>query len=276
MPLVTRIKKTKIICTLGPASEDPKIMRALLEAGMNVGRFNFSHGSQGEHRARMEALKSVSREAGIPAAILLDTKGPEIRTGLVAGGGKIALKAGDEVTLTVDGEECVPGRISLTYTPLPEEISPGNHVFIADGLLDLEVKKVRGREIFTVVHNGGEIGSRKNVNVPGIRTSLPALAEQDYDDIRFGLEMGIDFIAASFIRKADDIIEVRKLVESLGENRPRIIAKIEDEEGVENAAEILNFADGIMVARGDLGVQIPGERIPLVQKELIEKCNKAN
>ncbi|MDR1933246.1 MAG: pyruvate kinase [Spirochaetales bacterium] len=268
-------KKTKIICTLGPASDDPELVKSMLEAGMNVARFNFSHGTHGEHKTRIENLRKVCAQTGIPAGILLDTKGPEIRTGLVAGGGKITLKAGDCVTLSVDGAECVPGRISLSYKPLPREISTGNHIFIADGLIDLEVRDVRGAEILTVVASGGEIGSKKNVNVPGVRTSLPALAEQDYADILFGLEMGIDFIAASFIRKASDVIEILKLIEK-AKIRPRIIAKIEDEEGVENAEDILRFADGIMVARGDLGVQIPGEKIPLIQKELIEKCNRAN
>jgi pyruvate kinase len=247
----------------------------MLEAGMNVARFNFSHGTHEEHKKRMEMLREVCAETGIPAGILLDTKGPEIRTGMVADGGKILLAAGDPITLTVDGAACVPGKISLSYKPLPKEICAGKHIFIADGLIDLEVTEIRGSEILARVVSGGEIGSKKNVNVPGVRTSLPALAEQDYADILFGLSMGIDFIAASFIRKASDIVEVLKLVEK-EEIRPRIIAKIEDEEGVENAAEILRFADGIMVARGDLGVQIPGERIPLVQKELIEKCNRAN
>jgi pyruvate kinase len=270
-----KIKKTKIICTLGPASDDPEIIRLLLEAGMNVARFNFSHGTHEEHKKRMETLRKVSAETGIPVGILLDTKGPEIRTGIVAGGAKILLKADECVTLTTDGCECVPGRISLSYKPLPHEISAGGHIFIADGLIDLEVKEVRGGEILARVASGGEIGSKKNVNIPGVRTSLPALAEEDYRDILFGLEMGIDYIAASFIRKASDVVEILKLLEKT-KIRPRIIAKIEDEEGVENAEDILRFADGIMVARGDLGVQIPGERIPLIQKELIEKCNRAN
>ncbi|MDR3201230.1 MAG: pyruvate kinase, partial [Spirochaetales bacterium] len=247
------IKKTKIICTLGPASDDPDIVKSMLEAGMNVARFNFSHGTHDEHKKRMENLRKLCAETGIPAGVLLDTKGPEIRTGIVAGGGKIVLKAGDSITLSVDGEPCVPGRISLSYKPLPKEISAGKHIFIADGLIDLEVRSVHGEEIFALVASGGEIGSKKNVNVPGVRTSLPALAEQDYADILFGLEMGIDFIAASFIRKASDVIEILKLIEK-AEIRPRIIAKIEDEEGLENAEDILRFADGIMVARGDLGV----------------------
>ncbi|MDR1626377.1 MAG: pyruvate kinase [Spirochaetia bacterium] len=269
------LKKTKIICTLGPASETPETIRCMLEAGMNVARFNFSHGTHEEHRKRMETLREICAETGIPAGILLDTKGPEIRTGIVEGNGKILLRAGETAVLCVDGSPCVPGRISLSYKPLPREIRAGKHIFIADGLIDLEVTEVRGNEIIALVVSGGEVGSKKNVNIPGVRTSLPALAEQDYADILFGLRMGIDFIAASFIRKASDVVEVLKLVER-EEIRPRIIAKIEDEEGVENAEEILRFADGIMVARGDLGVQIPEERIPLVQKELIEKCNRAN
>ena len=275
MSTVNNFRKTKIVCTLGPSSESPETIRLLLEAGMNTARFNFSHGTHEEHRRRMETLRRVSRETGIPVAVLLDTRGPEIRTGIVPGGGKIPLTPGERVTLTVDGAECRPGRISVSYKPLPREVRPGDHIFIADGLMDLEVQGVAGGEIQALVLSGGEIGSRKNVNVPGIRTSLPALGEGDRDDIAFGLAMEVDFVAASFIRKAGDIIEVRKLVEDR-RVPPLVIAKIEDREGVENIDEILRFADGIMIARGDLGVQLPGEEIPLIQKRIIEKCNAAN
>ena len=270
-----KFRKTKIICTLGPASDDRGIVRLLLESGMNVARFNFSHGSQEEHRRRMETLREVSREAGIPVGILLDTKGPEIRTGIVAGGGRLILASGDRVTLAVDGSECVPGRISISYKPLPREIRPGGHIFIADGLVDLEVLEVRGDEILASVVNGGEIGSRKNVNVPGVRTSLPALTDQDLLDITFGLEAGIDIIAASFVRRGADIIALKRFIENAGK-QPLVIAKIEDQEGLENIDEILRFSDGILIARGDLGVQLPGEEIPLIQKRIIEKCNAAN
>ncbi len=268
-------RKTKIICTLGPASERPETVRRLLEAGMNVARFNFSHGNHEEHRRRMETVRAASRETGIPVGILLDTKGPEIRTGAVAGGGKIDLRSGDRTTLAFDGAECVPGRITLSYAKLPEEVSPGNHVFIADGLVDLRVDEVMGSELLCTVVSGGEIGSRKNVNVPGVRTSLPALGERDLEDIAFGLSMDIDFIAASFIRKAADVVAVKRAVAG-AKIPPLVVAKIEDEEGVENIDGILRVADGILVARGDLGVQLPGEKIPLVQKRIIEKCNAAN
>jgi pyruvate kinase len=270
-----QFRKTKIICTLGPASEKPETIRLLLESGMNTARFNFSHGSHDEHRGRMETLRDVSMAAGIPVGVLLDTRGPEIRTGVVAGGGKISLSPGDRTVLVTDGSECVPGRISLSYKPLSREIRPGGHIFIADGLIDLEVLEVRDEEIHAVVVSGGEIGSRKNVNVPGVRTSLPALADGDIRDIAFGIGMGIDFVAASFIRKAEDVITVKKLLEE-GNSKALVVAKIEDREGVENIDAILRFADGILIARGDLGVQLPGEEIPLIQKRIIEKCNTAN
>ena len=269
-------RKTKIICTLGPSSDQVEVIRQLILQGMNVARFNLSHGDHEEHRRRIEKVKAISSELHTPVGILLDTKGPEIRTGMVAG--TLKLTPGQEITLTVDGAECTPGRISLSYKPLPKEVHPGDHVYISDGLIDLEVIDIQGEVIRTRVINGGVLGSKKNVNVPGIRTSLPTLGEQDEKDIQFGLSQGIDFIAASFIRKARDVIQIRSLVDQMKTNHPKplIIAKIEDREGVENIDEIIEAADGVMVARGDLGVQLPMESIPLIQKRIIEKCNRAN
>lgn len=269
-------RKTKIVCTIGPSSDQVEVVRQLLLLGMNVARFNFSHGDHGEHKRRMEMVRAVATELNIPAGILLDTKGPEIRTGVVAG--TLKLLPGQEISLTVDGAECTPGRISLSYKPLPKEVQPGDHIYIADGLIDLEVIDIQGEVVRARVITGGLLGSRKNVNVPGIRTSLPALGEQDEKDIQFGLAQGIDFIAASFIRKAQDVIQIRQLTDRLatGTPKPLIIAKIEDREGVDNIDEILRVADGVMIARGDLGVQLPMESIPLIQKRIIEKCNRAN
>jgi len=269
-------RKTKIICTLGPSSDQGEVIRQLLLLGMNVARFNLSHGDHGEHKRRMEMVKAVSKELNIPVGVLLDTKGPEIRTGVVAG--TLKLIPGQEISLTVDGAECTPGRISLSHKPLPREVRPGDHIYIADGLIDLEVIDIQGEVVRARVVTGGLLGSRKNVNVPGIRTSLPALGEQDEKDIQFGLSQGIDFIAASFIRKAQDVIQIRQLIDRLATSvsKPLIIAKIEDQEGVENIDEIVRVSDGVMIARGDLGVQLPMESVPLIQKRIIEKCNRAN
>ncbi|MCX7787000.1 MAG: pyruvate kinase [Spirochaetes bacterium] len=276
MKEVVSFRKTKIVCTLGPSSDSVEVIRQLVLMGMNVARFNFSHGDHEEHKLRMEKVKTISSELKIPVGILLDTKGPEIRTGVVAG--TLKLTPGQEITLTVDGAECTPGRISVSYKPLPKEVQPGDHIYIADGLIDLEVIDIQGEVVRTRVINGGILGSKKNVNVPGIRTSLPALGEQDGRDIQFGLKQGIDFIAASFIRKAQDVIQIRHLIDQLSENhsKPLVIAKIEDREGVDNIDEIIRVADGVMIARGDLGVQLPMESIPLIQKRIIEKCNRAN
>ncbi len=269
------LRKTKIIATMGPAVDDVATMEALLKAGMNIARFNFSHGTHQEQRGRIEMLREASRRCGIPVAILLDTKGPEIRTGEITGGGTITLVPDAQIVLTT---ETVPGtasRLSISYQNLPQEVHPGGHVFIADGLVDLEVQSVQESEIHCIVRNGGILGSRKNVNVPGVRTGLPAVTERDILDIEFGISMNIDFIAASFIRKASDVLEVQKIVDRC-KAATRIIAKIEDEEGLENIASIARVSGGVMVARGDLGVQLQTEEIPLAQKRIIRECNLQN
>ncbi len=265
-------RKTKIVCTMGPATRDVEIVKRLLVAGMNVARFNFSHGDHAYHGEMVEIVRRASAESGIPVALMLDTKGPEIRTGEVANGGKIVLVAGEEVVLTTEPLPCDSKLISISYAGLPAEVGSGNHVFIADGLVDLAVQSVSGNRINCIVVNGGEFGSRKNVNVPKVRTRLPAVTERDIADIRFGVEMGFDFIAASFIRKPQDVTSIIKI---LGDKHAsiRVISKIEDEEGLENIEEIIMASGGVMVARGDLGVQLEPQDIPLVQKRIIDRCH---
>jgi pyruvate kinase len=269
------LRKTKIICTLGPATSDTAKMKELLRAGMNIARFNFSHGDHAFHKEMIEKVREASREMGIPAAILIDTKGPEIRTGSLKDDVPIRLVKGKSIILTTDNVAGTAERLGISYKNLPAEVTPGKHIFIADGLIDLEVKSVSGNEILCRIVNGGEIGDHKNVNVVGVRTSLPVITEKDVKDIIFGIENQVDFIAASFIRKPDDIKEIRGIID-VADADIDIIAKIEDQEGLDNIDEIIRVADGIMVARGDLGVQIPAEEIPLVQKRIIRKCNEAN
>lgn len=269
------LRKTKIVCTMGPATDSPETMKELLIAGMNIARFNFSHGSHEEHRARIEMLREASAQTGIPVALLLDTKGPEIRTGTIAGGGTITWQRGDTVILTTDIIEGDKHLLSVSYQNLPFEVFVGGHIFIADGLIDLEITDIRDNRIHCDVRNGGTIGSRKNVNVPGVKTSLPAVTEKDEADIKFGVAMNMDFIAASFIRKATDVQTIQALLDS-AKSSIRIVAKIEDEEGLENIRDIARLSSGVMVARGDLGVQLETEQIPLAQKRIIRECNLQN
>jgi pyruvate kinase len=248
------------------------MIAGLLEAGMNVARFNFSHGTHDEHRERIARLRRISREKQIPVALLLDTKGPEIRTGITKDGAQFNLRPGDQITITTDEVEGTPDRISISYKKLPAEIMPGNHLYIADGLIDLEVESVEGPDVRCVVVSGGALGSRKNVNIPGVRVNLPAITEKDRTDILFAIEEGMDFIAASFIRRPGNVEEIQQILRE-HESPIRVIAKIEDQEGLDNIDEIIRVSDGIMVARGDLGVQLAVEDIPLAQKRIIAKCN---
>ncbi|MBN1523534.1 MAG: pyruvate kinase [Spirochaetales bacterium] len=268
-------RKTKIVCTIGPAVAEVEKLKQLLKAGMNVARFNFSHGDHAYHKSIMEMVRQASKETNIPVALLLDTKGPEIRTGRIKNDGKITLVHGKTIVLTTDDVEGTDTLLSISYKKLPEEISAEKHLLVADGLVNLKVEKIVRNEIHCFIENGGTIGSRKNVNVLGVKTSLPAVTEQDLKDIMFGIEHRIDFIAASFVRKPADIMEIRGIID-VSDVKIEIIAKIEDEEGLENVDEIIRVADGIMVARGDLGVQLPAHAIPLVQKRIIAKCNAAN
>ena len=268
------MKKTKIICTLGPNTGDRELLKALALNGMDIARFNFSHGDYEEQKGRLDLLKSVREELDIPVAALLDTKGPEIRTGLLKDEKKVTLKEGDTYTLTtrdIVGDEHI-GHIN--YAGLNEDVVPGNKILIDDGLIELEVEKVDGTDIVCRVLNGGELGMRKGVNVPNVKIKLPALTEKDKEDIRFGIEQGFDFIAASFVRNADAIREIRAILDENAANMG-IIAKIENAEGIENIDEIIEESDGIMVARGDMGVEIPPEQVPYIQKLIIRKCNAA-
>lgn len=268
------MKKTKIICTMGPNSDDREVMKQLVLNGMDVARFNFSHGNHEEHKKRYLQLRQVAEETGIPVAALLDTKGPEIRTGILKDGKKITLKEGQEFTLTTEevvGDETM---VHINYDGLNGDVKAGDRILIDDGLIELHVREVQGPRIVCLVVNGGELGERKGVNVPGVKIKLPALTEKDKDDIRFGMEMGFDYIAASFIRSADAIREIREILAEGGSSMG-IIAKIENEEGLENLDDIIEESDGIMVARGDLGVEIPPEKLPHLQKMMIEKCSEA-
>ena len=268
------MKKTKIVCTMGPNTDNREIMKELALNGMDVARFNFSHGDHAEHKHRLEILESVREELGIPIASLLDTKGPEIRTGKLKDGKKVTLKEGDLYSLTTEeivGDET---RGYINYAGLAEDVKPGDRILIDDGLIELHVREVNGTDIVCRIENGGELGEKKGVNVPGVRVKLPALTDKDKEDIRFGVDAGFDFVAASFVRNADAIREIREILDEKG-SAMQIIAKIENEEGIENIDSIIEASDGIMVARGDMGVEIPAEKVPHIQKMIIRKCNLA-
>ncbi len=268
------MKKTKIVCTIGPSSESKEMFTALVNAGLNVARLNFSHGDYEEHGMRIKTIKEVRSELNKPVAILLDTKGPEIRTGKF-GVDVVELVEGQEFTLTSEDFIGNQEKCQISYKGLPEDVVPGDKVLIDDGLIGLEVISTNGIEIKCRVLNNGPVKNNKGVNVPGVKIQLPALTPKDINDIKFGIEQGIDFIAASFIRKASDVLEIRKVLEENNGSDVHIISKIENQEGMDNLEEILAVSDGLMVARGDLGVEIPTEQVPLAQKEMIKLCNKA-
>ncbi|MEG1575943.1 MAG: pyruvate kinase [Clostridium sp.] len=268
------MKRTKIICTMGPNTNDREVMKPLVLNGMDVARFNFSHGDYEEHMERMKILDSIRTELDIPIATLLDTKGPEIRTGLLKDGKKIVLQEGDTYILTTEKIVGDEKRGSINYVGLAEDVQAGNKILIDDGLLELDVTEVKGQEIICRVANGGELGEQKGVNVPNVKIKLPALTDKDKEDIRFGMGAGFDFIAASFVRNADAILEIKKILEE-GGSTMAVIAKIENAEGIENIDSIIEASDGIMVARGDMGVEIPPEKVPYIQKMIIRKCNEA-
>ncbi|MFQ6843129.1 MAG: pyruvate kinase [Lachnospiraceae bacterium] len=268
------MKKTKIICTMGPNADKRETLKALVENGMDIARFNFSHGDHEEQKARFDLLKSVRDEMKKPIAILLDTKGPEIRTGLLENGGKVVLKEGEEFILTSKEIKGNEKMVYQTYSQLAKDVKPGNTILIDDGLIGLEVKEIRGGDIVCTVRNGGELGQRKGINVPNVRVNLPGITKKDRDDIIFGIEQGIDFIAASFVRDAEAVKEIRAILKGHNAEHVDIIAKIENSEGIENIDKIVSAADGIMVARGDMGVEIPAYEVPHVQKMIVEKCNQ--
>lgn len=267
------IKKTKIICTVGPSTDQPGVLEQMLNSGMNVARFNFSHGSHSDHAKRIALVRAAAAKTKKPVALMLDTKGPEMRLGTFAEG-KVQLSAGDTFILTARDIAGTKEIVSVNHKLLPEEVAAGDTILLSDGLICLNVERVEGQDIITTVLNSGPISDRKRVAVPGVAVKLPPLSEQDIADILFGVEQDMDFVAASFIQRAADVLAIRKVLEDAGSGMD-IIPKIENAEGVKNIDEILKVADGIMVARGDLGVEIPAEEVPLVQKMLIEKCNKA-
>ena len=270
-----KIKMTKVVCTIGPKSEKKEVLKELVLSGMNVMRLNFSHGDHEEHGARIKTIREISKETGKHVAILLDTKGPEIRTGSHAEGDvKYDLVEGQDFIVTTDYSfKGTPEKISVSYPGMTKDLKPGDTILVDDGLIGLEVKEIKGEEIFCKVKNSGALGQKKGVNLPGVSVSLPALAEKDKADLKFGCEVGVDYIAASFIRKASDVAEVRRVLDENGGENIKIISKIENQEGIDNFDEILELSDGIMVARGDLGVEVPVEEVPFMQKMMIRKCN---
>ena len=267
-------RKTKIICTLGPAVDDQAMMEGLIKAGMNVARFNFSHGDYEEQGARIETFKNARKAVGMPVAMLLDTKGPEIRIGKFATGEAI-LKEGDTFTLLnedVDGDNT---KVSVTYKNLYNEVTPGTRILINDGLIEVIVEKIDGKDVVCRVQNGGRLTNKKSINIPNSKIQLPSMTDKDKSDILFGIKNGFDYIAASFIRRAEDVVNIKKVLKENGGEYIKVISKIENREGIDNFDAILEVSDGIMVARGDLGVEIPMEEVPIRQKEFIKKCNEA-
>lgn len=265
------MRKTKIVCTIGPATDNEDIMRELMMSGMNVARFNFSHGEYETHEMRFRMVEKLRNELGLPIATLLDTKGPEIRLGKFVDDKPVEIFDGDVYVLTTEDVPCTNKVGSVSFKNLPKDVSMGTRILINDGVIELLAEKVSSSEITCRVIHGGILSNNKGINVPGVKLSMPYLSERDMNDLEFGAKMQFDFIAASFVRTAADINYLRKFTHSLGWFDVRIIAKIESIDGVENIDEILEAADGIMVARGDMGVEIPFEQIPAIQKELIHK-----
>ncbi|MGL4363438.1 MAG: pyruvate kinase [Cellulosilyticaceae bacterium] len=268
------MRKTKIISTLGPKTRDLDSIRQIIETGADAIRINFSHDDHEIHGVTAERVKQVRKEINKPIPLILDTKGPEIRTGVMKDDQDVLLKIGKDFTLTTEDIEGDENKVSVTYKDLPLDLKKGSRVLIDDGLIELEVKNLTNNEVECVIVNGGVLGSRKGINIPDVFVNLPALTEKDLADIKFGAEVGFDYIAASFVRCASDVIKIRQILEANGGSDIQIIAKIENRDGVNNIDEILQVADAIMVARGDLGVEIPAEEVPVVQKMLIKKANQ--
>ncbi len=268
------MRKTKIICTLGPATDDENVLRKLILSGMDVARINMSHGTHEDQKVRIDAVKKIREELDLPIAILLDTKGPEIRTGNFSCG-TVTLESGQEFILTVNDVDGDSSRCSVTFKSLPQELEVGSKILIDDGLIELRVKECTETDVVCKVINGGTVSSHKGINIPDVKLSLPFISEQDKKDIAFGVEQDIDFIAASFTRSANDIMLLRKELKKLGCDNVRICAKIENHEGIDNIDDIIRVSDSIMVARGDLGVEIPLEEIPILQKKIIQKVYEA-
>lgn len=267
------MRKTKIVCTIGPASESPEMIKSLIRAGMNVARLNFSHGSMDHHLEQLRRLRSCAEELGANLGVLLDIQGPKIRLGHIKGG-KVTVNPGDKYILTTEFCEGDQQRAYVQYERLNVDLGPGNTIYIDDGLLEFKVTEVKGKDVHCEVVIGGELSSRKGVSLPGVSVDLPPLTEADIEHIKFGVKHGVDFIAASFVRKGSHVLAVKDIIKEAGGDIP-VIAKIESDEGLQNIDEIIAAADGIMVARGDLGVEIPPEEVPVAQKMMIRKCNEA-
>jgi pyruvate kinase len=269
-------RKTKIIGTIGPASESEEMLTNLMNAGLNVCRINFSHGGYEENATKIETIKKCRDKLGLPIAMALDTKGPEIRTGkLESGDEKVTINEGQEFTFVHDDIIGNNTKTTISFKDLYKDLEPGSTILVDDGAIEFEVKEIKGQDIVCVAKNTGRLGSRKTMNIPGVFINLPALGAKDIDDITKGIKAGFDYIFASFVRRADDVKQIRKLLDDNGGQQIGIISKIESQEGIENIDDIIALSDGIMVARGDMGVEIPLEQVPIVQKMIIKKCNAA-
>ncbi|CAD2073415.1 pyruvate kinase [Jeotgalicoccus coquinae] len=268
------MRNTKIVCTIGPASESEEVLEKVIMAGMNVARLNFSHGDHAEHQARIETIRRVSERLGKTVGILLDTKGPEIRTHSMENG-QVELVRGQQIEVSMTEVLGNKDRFSVSYEGLIDDVEPGDFILLDDGLVELQIDELNKETgiITTTVKNNGLLKNKKGVNVPGVSVKLPGLTDKDKDDVKFGIEQGVDFIAASFVRRSQDVLEIRELLETNNGEFIKIIPKIENQEGIDNIDEILKISDGLMVARGDLGVEIAPETVPMMQKELIRKCN---
>ena len=271
--MLKNAKKTKIVCTLGPASDSEEVLTQLVENGLNVCRFNFSHGDHAEQKVRMDTAKKVREKLNVPVALLLDTKGPEIRTGKFADP-EVLLEQGQQFIVTMDEVLGTKEKCTVSYKELVNDVKVGDTILIDDGLVGLRINEIKGNDIICTVENSGIVKNHKGVNLPGVKINLPALTPKDISDIEFGIEQDIDFIAASFVRKASDVLAIREILENNNATHIQIISKIENQEGVENLDEILQVSDGLMVARGDLGVEVPTEEMPIIQKDMIRKCNE--
>ena len=268
------MRKTKIVCTIGPSTEKVETLKELIKAGMNVARINFSHGGFEEQVEKVENVKKAREELGVPVALMLDTKGPEIRTGKLQEG-KVMLETGSQISLVTEEIMGDVSKTTVSYKDLYKEVSEGTVILIDDGSIETRVNKIEGTTIICEVTHGGMLGSRKSINVPGLKLNLPSLTEKDIKDIKDGINAGFDFIAASFVRKAQDVYDIRNLLKENDGEHVRIISKIENREGIDNFDEILEASDGIMVARGDLSVEVPMEEVPIYQKRFIKKCYNA-
>lgn len=269
------LRKTKIVGTIGPASQSEEMLTKLMNAGLNVTRINFSHGGYEENGEKIETIKKVRSALNRPVALLLDTKGPEIRTGVLeTGNEKVTIEEGQEFTFVNEDIVGNNTKTSISYKELYKDVKVGGTLLVDDGALEFEITEIKGKDIVCKALNTGRLGSRKTMNVPGVKVDLPALTQKDIDDITEGIKRGFDYIAASFVRKASDVIALRNLLDSNGGERVKIISKIENQEGIDNFEEILELSDGIMVARGDMGVEIPMEQVPIVQKRFIKRCNQ--